>query len=166
MEMIRKVPWTKTVRIVTVAVFTGLIAGEILFCADIAKADTDYLVFDIFMITVMAASMLVPWVYAPLSITLTDTHLTLRRGIGNKRIEFSEIDRIAAYRNEGYTVRVFGSGGLCGFTGRFYHRKFGHYFAYVGDFSQAFSVRLKNGRNYVFSCRDRDEVVSFINHRI
>lgn len=163
--MKKKVYWTLLVKLLTAIVFTALIAGDILFFLEITKPDTGYLAFDIFLITIMTASIVISWGYAPLSITLSDTHFMLRRGIGNKKIEYSQIVEISVYKEKGYTIRVFGSGGLCGFIGRFYNKNFGYYFAYVGDFSQAFSIQLKNGKKYVFSCEDRDEVISYISSK-
>jgi len=106
------------------------------------------------------------YAYAPISIHLSDHAITLRRGIGQVSINYSDIRRIDLYPVGGVPVRIVGIGGIFGFIGQYYNKNIGRYVSYVGDYGQAFILEMTNSRKYVFSCEDRDEVISAIKHKI
>lgn len=58
--------------------------------------------------------------------------------------------------------RICGSGGWFGYYGWFREPTIGKYFAYYGKASDCFLVRLKNGKNYVLGCEDKNEFVGYI----
>lgn len=101
--------------------------------------------------------------YAPKEIILDDTWLTLIKGGGKLTVAYADIEEIRMYdpRNTG-NIRVFGIGGIYGYIGRFYNRDIGYYTSYVGDYSQAFLIRTKKGRKYLFSCDNAAHIVKEI----
>lgn len=67
---------------------------------------------------------------------------------------YSDITDISLYHRENVAeIRILGIGGLGGYIGKFYNSKIGFYTAYVGDYSQAFLIKINNREKYVMSCR-------------
>lgn len=103
----------------------------------------------------------------PLTISLTEHHLVLHRVMGSISLSYMDIESVQLYTEKGIgDFRIFGNGGLFAFTGKFYNRHIGFYTAYVGDYSQAFLVGLKDGRKFVFSCEHPQAVVDAVRQQI
>lgn len=77
-------------------------------------------------------------------------------------ISLQEIELIKEYSPVRPTRRMCGSGGCFGYWGWFHDNEIGNYFAYYGNPSDAFLVKLKNGKQYVLGCRDSSEMVTAI----
>lgn len=103
---------------------------------------------------------------APNFLVVTDTALELHKLLGKLTIKMSEISSIDIFKSEGMEARIFGSGGFLGFTGLFYNKKIGNYRSYVGCYHQTFLVTMNNGKKYLFSCENRDLVVSLIKSKL
>lgn len=90
----------------------------------------------------------------PISLLLTSDKLVIRCLIHRVYIPLSNIAVIeTAQKYKDFTdIRVFGIGGLWGYTGLFRNKGVGKYIAYMGNPQQAFYIRLKSGRNYLVSC--------------
>lgn len=106
-------------------------------------------------VTVYAVAM---W---PRSITVGDGRLTLSKGIGRLSLPLKDITAIERASGFGFDIRLFGSGGVLGYTGWFLNAKAGRYMSYVGEYSDAFLVRTA-GRNYVTSSERPDELVAAV----
>ena len=59
-------------------------------------------------------------------------------------------------------MKMFGSGGLWGFVGVFRNSDIGSYNAFIGDMQQSFLIRTVEGRVYVFSVEDVDDLIASI----
>lgn len=105
--------------------------------------------------------LLVPCLFfAPNRIVLEENQLTLCKLIGTFSIKLDQIADAGIYNEKELNLRLFGSGGFLGYMGIFRNKSLGTYIAYVGDYSQAFWIRTKNGKRYMFSCEDRDRLLS------
>ena len=87
---------------------------------------------------------------------------SVRKLIGEFSIELDQVAEIEAYDEKELNLRLFGSGGFLGYLGIFRNKSLGKYMAYVGDYSQAFWVKTKSGKCYMFSCENRDLLLSAI----
>lgn len=103
---------------------------------------------------------------SPLSIEVTDSQVLLNKITTQIKINFDEIDTIRIYKRGTFDIRLFGSGGFCGFIGYFSSKEIGKYRAYVGNYDQAFLIKTKNKKNYVLSCEDRDLIISRVKAKI
>lgn len=63
-------------------------------------------------------------------------------------------------------LRLCGSGGFFGYWGYYTDIVIGNYFGYYGKRSQCILVRLNNGRQYVISCKNPDEMVYAISSHL
>lgn len=101
--------------------------------------------------------------YAPLSIELFDNTLLIKTPLRIKKIPLSQVAKIKEYSPLRPIRRLCGSGGCFGYWGWFHDNVLGKYFAYYGNPSYTFAVKLKNGKQYVLGCEDSPEMVKAIN---
>lgn len=160
-KVLKKVHKEKALVLSSVLVTMLLLGVGGYFLYLMIKGEFPY-VLGIGFLAVFVATLVISYGYAPMSVELSDQSLTLYRGIGKKVFKFSEIKNVEVYISNGAVVRTCGVGGLFGFTGRYYAKRIGNYFSYVGDYSQTFYIERKDGKKYVLSCDDYDFIVSFI----
>ncbi|MDD2954226.1 MAG: PH domain-containing protein [Parabacteroides sp.] len=103
--------------------------------------------------------------WAPNQLGMEEDRLVLRKLIGEFSIELDQVAEVGIYNEKELNLRLFGSGGFLGYLGVFRNKSLGRYMAYVGDYSQAFWVKTKNGKCYMFSCENRDLLLSSIRER-
>ena len=104
--------------------------------------------------------------YMPISITLDDKHLRIRRPLKTKNIPVAEISGVRLCAPTMGAKRICGSGGWFGWYGRFKENDLGNYFAYYGKASDCFLVTLKNGKKYMLGCNDAPDMVKAIADKI
>ncbi|KAB6538235.1 hypothetical protein GAY80_16465 [Phocaeicola vulgatus] len=105
--------------------------------------------------------------YQPRKLILSETHIIMERILGQVYISYSDIIDISLYHRENVAeIRIFGIGGLGGYIGKFYNSKIGFYTAYVGDYSQAFLIKINNREKYVMSCRHAEKIVEEVKSRL
>ena len=164
--MKKSVHKSRTVVVTTVVVLALLIAADIWLFLQMAAHTVPY-ALGAMLAVVITASIVGSYAYAPLSVELSDIALVLHRGVGRKVIRYADMSGIEFYKRNGTPLRVCGCGGVFGFIGRYRNSKTGiSYFSYVGDYSQAFFVVLKNGRRYLLSCEDREAVVAAVKKKL
>lgn len=96
---------------------------------------------------------------SPHVLKLSDDKLTICKLVGVKEIPFSEIEKIEPYKDYHSDIRLMGNRGFLGYTGLFRNKELGKYTAFVGNYSQAFYIRTKNGKIYVTSSEQREEII-------
>lgn len=100
--------------------------------------------------------------YTPVSVSLEDGLLTVRRPIRSRRISVEEIASIKMCAPSMGAKTICGSGGFLGYWGRFYEKDLGKYFAYHGKASDCFLITLHDGRRYMLGCRNAADVVEAV----
>lgn len=103
--------------------------------------------------------------FMPLSISLDNYSLKIRRPLKTKSIPLSDIADVRLCSPTMGAKRICGSGGWFGWYGWFREQDLGKYFAYYGKASDCFLVTLKDGRKYMLGCKDAPEMVKAINER-
>lgn len=103
--------------------------------------------------------------FMPLSISLDNHNLRIRRPLKSKSIPLSEIAEVRLCPPTMGAKRICGSGGWFGWYGWFKENDLGKYFAYYGKASDCFLITLKDGRKYMLGCKDAPEMVKAINER-
>lgn len=161
----KKVHKSKTIVVLTIVFLTILVVTDVWGLIQVVRGDVPYLL-GIGVALIITLGIIFSYVYAPMRITFSENSLVLHRGIGKKQFHYSDIESIEVFNNKHIALRICGIGGVFGFVGRYYTEGIGHYFSYVGDYSQAFYFQLKNGKKYLLSCEDRDFVVSWIKKHI
>lgn len=153
------VEWSKSVRIITIVVLLIIVGTEVTLIG--LSPAIDWIVAILLFIIPITLGYFI--LLAPISIEIDESQLVLNRVLGQKIIRYDDIDSIEIYVSDALEVRLFGSGGFCGFVGTFRNKKIGKYQSYVGDYSQAFLIRTKEGKKYVLSCKNRESLISKIN---
>jgi hypothetical protein len=93
---------------------------------------------------------------------MNETAIVLHKRIGRIFINYDKIIDIKYYYPDSSETRLFGSGGFCGYIGKFKNAAIGTYQSFVGDYSNSFLIKTKENKNYVLSCENRDVVINII----
>lgn len=115
---------------------------------------------------ILAAICFMALYYSPLAISVDKDTLNIYRSLKVKSIPLSEIQSVQLCPPTMAERRICGSGGWFGYWGWFKEPSIGKYFAYYGKASDCFLVVLKNGRQYLLSCKDPKEIVSYLSEHI
>lgn len=114
-----------------------------------------YTLIIIFLATIIGVLLLMP-----LRLTFEDDKITLHRLVGPNYIPSKDIIELMAIPNSeiAYSIRLFGSGGLFGYLGKFRNKKLGNYTMYATNLNELILIRT-NRKTYVFSCKNRDKLI-------
>lgn len=116
-------------------------------------------------IVVMNISILFfTWAFHPQCYFVDDDGIRIRRFFKPIEIPFSEIVEIKSLeKNElSGSIRLFGSGGLFGYFGRFSNKKLGIYFLYTSNLKELLLIKTSK-KIYVISPYNRNEMIEFLN---
>lgn len=116
------------------------------------------------LIIICLATIIGVLLLMPLRLTIESNKIALHRLIGSIHIPFKDIIELKAIPNSetAYSIRLLGSGGLCGYLGKFRNKKLGHYTMYATNLNELILIRT-NRKAYVFSCKNRDKFIEFFN---
>ena len=164
MEQKINVHWSWYTRIVTILgslVLVSIVWRELRnFLADFHDYGALlYVLVGIFLLVVYAIN-------APISVRLTPQYFELKKIVGRIRIEYTAITHVERYKPSFWDLRVFGSAGFFGYIGFFRGDEIGSYKGFMGDTGQAFLIRTKRGKLYVFSTEAPDRTVEELKKRI
>lgn len=160
MEQYFKVRWSWWVRITTVVVTVALL-GLLNYSLNkfmINNDDYEALLISVTIFILYGVFM----INAPISARLTTQYFEFKKVVGSIRIEYAAISYIGRYRPTLSDMKMFSSGGLWGFVGVFRNSDIGSYNAFIGDMQQSFLIRTVEGRVYVFSVEDVDDLIASI----
>lgn len=106
--------------------------------------------------------------FLPRKIVLSEKELILKRVVGRVCLPYSDMSMACSndYYKPFRDIRIFGSGGFFGFIGFFSSRDVGRYRAYICDCSEVFSIKMKDGNRYMFSCERSEDVVLSLERKI
>lgn len=118
-----------------------------------------YTLIIIFLGTIIGVLLLMP-----LRLTIENNKIILHRLIGSIHIPFKDIIELKGIPNSetAYSIRLLGSGGLCGYLGKFRNKKLGNYSMYATNLNELILIRTDR-KAYVFSCKNRDEFIESFN---
>lgn len=94
----------------------------------------------------------------PLSISVENGTLNINRPLRVKSIPLSSIESVKLFAPTKADKRICGSGGWFGYYGWFHEPSIGRYFAYYGNASDCFLVRLTDGKKYLPGCENPKEI--------
>jgi hypothetical protein len=102
------------------------------------------------------SALCVPWLFRPQAYYIDNDALVVLRSVSNIKLPYSEINHIGIIKAQDLKgmVRLFGSGGLFGYFGRFYNPKLGSVHLWIGSRKQLLMVTMKNGNKYLFSPKE------------
>lgn len=99
----------------------------------------------------------------PIKLSLYPHELKIKKMVGSIVIPVEDITSISVVTNEtNNSIRTFGSGGACGYLGRFKNEMLGNYKMYATESNNLILVRTAS-KNYVFSCTNADVLIADFN---
>lgn len=160
MELIKKVSLSKQ------SVFLTWTVAAILLAALVCYGNN---LFKFIILAVITASLVTAFlIYSPVYVASNQEGVLIRKRFGKKFIAMSEINEVSYFHPTPLLInqRVVGSGGFVGYWGWFSDPRIGIYFAYYGNSSDCFLIKLKNGKQYVIGCEDSSEMMKFISDNL
>lgn len=99
----------------------------------------------------------------PINLSLYPHELKIKKIMGSIVIPVEDITSISVVTNEtNNSIRTFGSGGACGYLGKFKNDTLGNYEMYATESNNLILVRTAL-KNYIFSCMDADVLIADFN---
>lgn len=144
------------------ALIIAFICGILIY--DLKLSDN---IWPVVILSIVLAGLIVPALfYMPLSISVDDKSVKIRRPLLTKHIPISDMSDVKLCAPTMGARRICGSGGWLGWYGWFSEGDLGKYFAYYGKASDCFLVTLKDGRKYMLGCTDAPAMTAEISSRI
>jgi Bacterial PH domain len=148
----------KLSKVVTVAVFVVFVViGQHIVREMIsANGDVEKPFIHVGVLLLFVVTILGSYLFSTNRYTLNDTQLVINRPIGNKIINLTSITEIRAVDSSELagTIRTFGNGGLFGYYGKFYNKKFGTTTWYATQRINRILILTKEGDKIVISPDD------------
>ena len=158
----QKVNWSTAVKISTLAIGAIILIAEYALIQYFSQnLDSMYT----FVILALFLIFLYFVLQSPRYIVLTEKENILQKLVGNLSIKRCDIERIDDYTPDNSDVRRIGSSGFCGYIGKFSNNKIGNYTSFVCNYEQAFLIQTYQGKNYVFSCENKELVINELKKR-
>jgi hypothetical protein len=114
--------------------------------------DPGYLLVVIFLILVVVTA----WGFHPMSYSLTEDALIIRRPFSNASYLFADIESVSfcSKFELGISIRAFASGGLFGYFGLINFSSIGTCTVYAGNYRNPILLKLRNGSQVILSEED------------
>ncbi len=103
-----------------------------------------------------------PALYTPLKLSLTEKCFSIHYIFWNYNVPIKNIQEAELYHGSEGDIRIFGSGGLWGYLGKFKNKQLGLYEMYVTNPSEMMSIETQKGY-IIVSCKKVQDVVRLIN---
>ena len=142
---------------ITSIVIIAVIVGIIVSLDNIKDA--------VILFAVLVGMILSSLFYCPISIEADSDNLKIHRVLKTKSFDYNRIAHLDRCYPSGGGLRLCGSGGFMGYWVYFSDIVIGTYFGYYGTHTQCILIRLTDGKQYVVSCQNPDEMVAEINRR-
>lgn len=157
-------PWSLGVTLITTIIIIILAASTYFIWADDFPSSMLWLKYT--LIIVFITTIIGGLGYMPIRLSIKNDKIILHRLFGAINIPIKDIIEIKAIENSetAFSIRVFGSGGLFGYLGKFKNKKLGYYSMYATDINELILIRTDR-KTYVFSCRNRDEFIESVKLR-
>lgn len=156
-------PWSLGVTVITTITIIILVASTYFIWND--DFPSSMLWFKYTLIVVFIATIIGGLGYMPIRLIIENDKIILHRLFGAINIPIKDIIEIKAIEKSetAFSIRVFGSGGLFGYLGKFKNKKLGYYTMYATDINELILIRTAR-KTYVFSCRNRDEFIESVKY--
>ena len=153
--------WSMGVTAITAITIIILVASTYFIWTDDFPSSMLWLKYT--LIVVFIATIIGGLGYMPIRLTIGNDKIILHRLFGAINIPIKDIIAIKAIPNSetAFSIRIFGSGGLFGYLGKFKNKKLGYYTMYATDINELILIRTAR-KTYVFSCRNRDKFIESV----
>lgn len=146
-------------KIITLGVVILLVAiGQSSFRTLLKFNDIDFTTILIHsgILLLFVAILLGSYLYSPQKYEIQDAQLIIKRPIGDKAVNITEITEIRKIKKGEIsgTIRTFGVGGLFGYYGKFLNSTFGHMTYYVTQRKNMILLKTKAGKKIIISPDD------------
>ena len=122
----------------------------------------------ILIVVLLVLTYLIPYLFRPIKYVIDDKRLIIKRPLKPYEIELKEIKKIEPLNEEDLKgkIRVFGSGGVFGYFGKFRNKRFGTMLFFATRLSNYVHILTIDGKNIILTPDERDEFIKTITDKI
>lgn len=148
--------FAKVTTIAVTVLFTAIIVTHILIFREIGSVSA------ISIVVLFVLLYFVAFLYRPVSYSLTADYLIIHRLITDIKINRKEIKSIERINRSDlkWTMRIFGSGGLWGYWGRFANKKIGNMTWYATRRNNTVLVTTIYNKNIILTPNEPEKIVT------
>lgn len=150
--------WSMGVTAITAITIIILVASTYFIWTDDFPSSMLWLKYT--LVVIFIATIIGGLGYMPIRLTIGNDKIILHRLFGTINIPIKDIIAIKAIPNSetAFSIRIFGSGGLFGYLGKFKNKILGNYTMYATNVNELILIRTDR-KTYVFSCKNRAEFI-------
>lgn len=150
-----KAPYSRFVKVVTIATTTLLISLSTYFLYILTTVDEGSIAFLAPLPIVLTLLLIIPFLFSPRGYALTEAGVLIKRPIGGILIPYGNIANVRVVTEGlGRGIRLWGSGGLYGFIGLFHIKNLGRVWVYATDHNKMVLIETRQGTKYIISPDD------------
>ncbi len=122
----------------------------------------------VLLIILFVLTYLIPYLFHPVKYVIDNEKLIIKRPLKPYEIELKEIKKIEPLNEEDLKgkIRVFGSGGVFGYFGKFRNKRFGTMSFFATRLSNYVHILTIDGKNLILTPDDREEFIRTIADKI
>lgn len=115
------------------------------------------------LIIILAVTIIGGLCYMPIRLTIKEDTVTLHKLSGSINVPIKDIIELKTIPGSEIrsSIRIFGSGGMFGFLGKFRNPRLGRYTMYATNLNELILIRTSS-KKYIFSCSHHKEFVELI----
>ena len=118
------------------------------------------------VLSILLVLLFFGFLYGPRQIIAGPEHVIVKTYLLKHKIVVKDIESVELFRPTMGSIRLFASGGYCGYWGIFRDCFIGTYAGYYGKSSDCFLIRMKDGSKYVLGCENPEGMVEYIQRHI
>ena len=129
-----------------------------------SNAVPSYLKWIIGCVVILPVLYIATWI--PINLSANTTHIILHKLIGKITIPIGEITSVQIIDKSmiSNSIRLFGSGGVFGYLGKFRNRLLGNYIMYITERKNLILIKTHK-KTYIFNCKGPDSLIMFVNSK-
>lgn len=115
-----------------------------------------------YLLLLLIATFGIAYLYRPLDYSVEKNTLSIKRPINTILIDLHDIKKVTALTDTdlGMAIRLFASGGFCGYYGFFYSFKLGKMWWYVTQRKNYVLIQTTNGAQYLLSPNEPQDLIN------
>ncbi len=143
------------ITIIVVVLLLGIISRSVM---ELINADGDGMALLIhgLVVFVLSLALGLSLYFAPRAYAIQEGELTIQRYVGSVSYPLTDIQEVSIPEAGDFhgTIRTFGVGGLLGYFGKYYNKKFGHVHYYLTQRKNRVLITMSDGKKIVISPDD------------
>lgn len=155
-----KASWGKSTKVVTLLTVVIVLALIYALLLSAKTYDTGLYIVSLLLFSILFIS----WGFSTTGYEINEHDIIIKRPFGKityQKSSVKEIEQLLAKEMK-FSIRTFGNGGLFGFYGSFYNKKYGNMKWFVSNFHQLVLLHMDGGKKILVSPDNPEDFIAAI----